>query len=140
MSQPLTVFPDPLLEVLRILRADLPTVHGSTVALGTKEPGKRDRAHQGLPYGMVATDGRTGRYPVTATARIRVAFWTVTEDAAMTLAAHALATLMAFAGDSKVRHIGAPNGPLPASDPDSGSPMAFFSLDVRLVPQLIPAP
>jgi hypothetical protein len=137
MAKPLVVFPDPLLETLRVLRARLPG-HGETdeVSCGTVQVESATAAGETLPYLMVALDGSSTRYPVAETAALRVVVWAETDLEALRIAQIARGFLFTLERDRKVRSYGEPStGPRPDEDPDNGGPMASFTVAARLRPE-----
>jgi hypothetical protein len=128
------VFPDPLMVALGILRAEPSTTYGGTVKFGTAFPEDRPANAQGLPYVRLSVDSRDGFYPVTATAALRVQVWHTSEDKAVQLAERLKAVLLSHPGDANSRGFSEGVGPLPATDPDNGSPLAYFTAALRLRP------
>lgn len=135
--KPRVKFPDPLIVALGILRAEPQSVYTANLKFGTVDAEKRPENRQGLPYAKVSLDQSEGLYPVTSTARIRVTVWAKDQSDAFDLASICLAVLASYPGDVNVRHLGNPAGPFHAPDPETGQPMAFFSLDARLKPHTI---
>lgn len=131
---PLTIFPDPRLVALRIIRATPITL----LKAGTVLPEDRPKGQQGLPYAMVSHDGGDVRHNAKAIARIRVTVWDKAEDKTLRLAQVLRAYMLAARGDAELGGCGNATLPLPAPDPDSGAPMASFLLDVRLNPITLP--
>lgn len=131
---PMVVFPDPLLVSLSVLRSGIGAVYTPPVRFGTIDPDRRPADLQGLPYVRVAMDGGQSRYPVLETANLRITVWAATEDETLRLAQLLRAVVMAYPGDQDLRSFGQPSVPLPAPDPDSGSPLAFFTVAARLRP------
>ncbi|GAA0627330.1 hypothetical protein HPO96_36980 [Kribbella sandramycini] len=127
-------FPDPRKVALGILRAEPTSTYGATVKFGTVFPEERKQAAQGLPYVRVSVDSRSGFYPVTATAALRVQVWAASEDKAQDLAELLKAVLLSNPGDANQRGCSEGVGPLPATDPESGSPFAYFTAALRLRP------
>lgn len=128
------VFPDPVMVALGILRSEPSSTFGGPVKFGTIFPDTRPQAAQGLPYVRVTVDTRDGLYPVTATAALRVQVWHTSEDKAATLAERLKAVLLSHPGDANARGISEGVGPMPATDPDSGSPFSYFTAALRLRP------
>lgn len=135
MSKPSVTFPHPQQVALGILRAAVVTDPVWTgVKFGTILPEERKEDRQGLPYVMIAVDGSAGRYPITSNPTIRVAVWHRSEIKTLDLAQLCRAILASFPGSAELRSTGNSTDPIPAPDPDSGSPMASFSIDLRLRP------
>lgn len=123
-------FPNPRIVAAGILREALP----DTVQVGTIDPAKRPADKQGLPYVRLSIDSRTGFYPVTATAALRVQVWADTEIATEDLAEVCKAILLSYLGDANTRGFREGVGPLPTTDPDSGTPLAYFTAAMHLRP------
>lgn len=129
MSKVRVKFPNPRIVALGILRGEFPSAH-----FGTILPDARLADDQGLPYVRVSVDGRSGQYPVTAEAAVRVQVWTATEKEGEDLAEEMKAVLLAFPGSAEVRNFAEGVGPLPTTDPDTGNPLSYFTATVRLRP------
>lgn len=134
MSRLRITFPDPLMVALGILRTEPSSSYGGSVKFGTVFPEDRPANAQGLPYVRLSVDSRAGFYPVTATAALRVQVWAVTEAKAQTLAERLKAVLLSHSGDANSRGFSEGIGPLPATDPESGSPFSYFTAALRLRP------
>lgn len=134
MTRLRVVFPDPVMVALGILRAEASSTYGGSVSFGTVFPETRKPAVQGLPYVRISVDSRDGFYPVTATAILRVQVWGKTDDASASLAERLKAVLLSNPGDADQRGFAEGIGPLPATDPDSGSPFAYFTAALRMRP------
>lgn len=133
------VFPDPMLAVVEILRDSLgasvrPEAEGATV--GTRVPFASDGYTPDLPYLLVRSEGARVDSRVVERVTIRVAVWHRSEALGLALAQLARAYLVSYPGDSNVRGIAPLTGPLPTSDPESGSPLCYFTLSVRTRPTL----
>lgn len=132
---PLVTFPDPILAALGVLRTRLPALFEALgVTVGTVDPGLLGGDFTGPPYVMVRLDATLTRYPVTETATLRVTTWGGTEAKGLRLAQLARAVLLAHPGDLQVRSFGALTGPIPATDPDDGQPLSYFTVAARLRP------
>ena len=127
-------FPDPLIVALGILRAEPSTTYGGVVKFGTAFPEDRKPSAQGLPYVRVSVDSRAGTYPVTSTAALRVQVWHTSPDKSAQLAERLKAVLMSSPGDASHRGFSEGVGPLPATDPDTNAPLAYFTAALRLRP------
>lgn len=134
MTRLRVVFPDPIMVALGILRAEPSSTYGGSVKFGTVFPEDRAPSAQGLPYVRVSVDSRDGFYPVTATAALRVQAWASNEAKTAILAERLKAVLLSHPGDANARGISEGIGPLPATDPDSGSPFSYFTAALRLRP------
>lgn len=132
-------FPDPILETLAVLRAELPGyVETADVSCGSLqvEEATADPSTS-LPYLGVFLDGDDTRYPVTSSALLRLTVWAGEDWRALEIGKVARAILRDHAG-SKVRSYGDPStGPLPSTDPDSGQPLTTQTLTARLKPEAL---
>lgn len=128
----MTTFADAQIVTLAALRAQA----GTEATYGTRDLTAFPAGDvPALPYAMVRTGPTSIRYPVTATASVRVVVWADTEAASVALAWRLLAALMDYPGDATVRGFGDPLGPVPAEDPDvPGRPLASFTVAARLRP------
>lgn len=132
------VFPDPILETLKILRAELPGyVETADVDCGSVQVEEATASGVSLPYLMVALDDTRTRYPVSADARLRVTVWAAEDWRALEIGGVARAILRDSA-NSKVRSYGEPaSGPNASSDPDSGQPLSTQTVTARLKPETL---
>lgn len=135
MSRPLVVFPDALLETLAVLRSRTDLYPSATFGTYTPEPA--DDGGPALPYVRVSLDSASGKYPVSQSASVRVYVWGVNAAGALALAHRCRAVLLAFDGNAKVRHFRDLTDPIPSTDPDSGAPVAFFTVAARLRPETL---
>ena len=133
MSRPLTAFPDPLAETLTVLRARLPG-YAPGVVCGTRDYPPDDPDRPALPYLVLAVDAVIGQWPVTRTATVRVLAHDRSAARAARLAGLAQAVLLAYPGDERVRGFAERTGPMPATDPDTGAPVAAITVAVWLRP------
>lgn len=134
MTAPGVIFPDPLILAPAILRDGLPLLWGSVVVVGTVDPTERPAAQQGLPYVRVTSDAQAGQYPVTQAAALRVLAYAGNPADSLRLAQYCKAILLTFPGSAEVRRFASTVGPSPTTDPDSGSPFAFFPVSAHLRP------
>lgn len=130
------IFPDPILETLKILRAELPGyVATADVDAGSVQVEEANAAGVTLPYLMVALDDGETRYPVTSDALLRLTVWAAEDWRALEIGQIARAILRDHRG-SKVRSYGDPaTVPIPSTDPDSGQPLAIQTITARLKPE-----
>lgn len=126
-------FPDPLSATLDVLRARVPAL-AAGVTFGTLRPEVKKDGGPRLPYVCLSVDTVTGQYPVVSSAVVRVAVWGTSDAKGLDLARVCHAVLRAYEGDSKVRSFGQGTDPIPTSDPDSGSPLSYFTVSARLKP------
>ncbi|GAB1641768.1 hypothetical protein [Krasilnikovia sp. MM14-A1259] len=124
------MFADPQLTTLTLLRALAPGP-----AYGSKT---HDDFPEGdvptLPYVQVRAGTAAVRWPVLASAPIRVVVWARSEAASTALAWRLLGLLLDYEGGPDMRGFGNPIGPTPADDPDTGRPLAAFTVTARLRP------
>lgn len=132
------VFPDPILETLKVLRAELPGyVATSDVDCGSVQVEEASARGVSLPYLMVDLDDSETRYPVNEEALLRISVWAAEEWRTLEIAQIARAVLRDHRG-SKVRSYGDPaTGPYPTEDPDSGQPLATLTITARLKPETL---
>jgi hypothetical protein len=136
--KPLVVFPDPIVVGLRVLRGDflsLPEVAATGATVSHKMPA-RD-ADTVEPSILVANDGDagTGHWPVSEDALLRVTVWDRDPVRASWLARTARAHLLADPGAADSRGFTRGSTPLPATDPDDGTPLSSFTIIARLRPE-----
>ncbi len=132
------VFPDAQLVALALLRASaIPEAAAATY--GTIPPDVLGDDFPGVPYVTVTvatTD--TSWHPYRETVTLQLTAWESSEARAKRLVQVARAVLVSHAEDDSVSSISAGRrGPLSATDPDSGLPMAFADVDVRLLPEVL---
>lgn len=127
---PRVTFPDPLLALLTILRAEVPDA-----TFGTRLPEDFDHlTRPGLPYVLIRADATFTRYPIVETATVRVTVWHTTAAAAAALAQRVRAVLLSYPGGPDVRSVAQVSGPVPTIDPEGGTPLSTFSVAARLRP------
>lgn len=132
MSRILVTFPDPIAATLSVLRARFPDFVDTTgVASGHSLPTDRGRSS---PFVQVQADATETRYPVLETSTVRVTVWHTSTAKALALAQLVRGLLLAYSGGAEVRTFSTLTGPIPASDPDSGDPLAYFTVAARLRP------
>jgi hypothetical protein len=127
----LYVFPDAQLAALAILRAD---PHASGVQFGTLPLSPDMEPAPTIPYVAVRLERSVSSLKALQTASLRVSVWHESEAQALALAQVLRAVLLAASGDAAVRSFGELTGPSPAPDPDSGLPLASFTVAARLRP------
>lgn len=129
-------FADPILETLKVLRAELPGfVETADVDAGSVQVEDANAAGVTLPYLMVALDDDDTRYPVTSSALLRLTVWAGEDWRALEISKIARAVLRDHRG-ATVRSYGDPaTGPIPSTDPDSGQPLATQTITARLKPE-----
>lgn len=130
-------FPDGQLAVRDLLRAllsgrDEPEVIGAVVS--TKPLPGSDEERQ-LPHVQVSLDGSARDSRLNGRATVRVTVTHRDEGRALALAALCEALLLAYPS-GEVRSASPVAGPIPVpdGDPDTGLPLAFFSITARLRP------
>lgn len=136
MTRPVIRFPDPRTAVRDVIRELLaertePEALGVTVSTKTASP---DDAKRTLPHVHVRSDGSFRDSRLNGRATVRVVVWHRDEGLAQSLALLIEALLLATSSD-RVRGFGSVTGPLPTSDPDTGEPISYFTLTVRLRPE-----
>jgi len=126
-----TAFADPQLAALTILRALAPST-----TYGTKAPEEFPEGDVPvLPYAQVRAGTSAVRWPVLVSTPVRVVVWAETEAASTALAWRLLALLLDYKGGPDIRNFGDPLGPTPADDPETGRPLATFTVTARLRPK-----
>lgn len=135
MARPLIVFPDAVVEVLRVVRASVLTVEevSATSAVASRTMPKRDSSTT-RPDLLVADDGDAGTsyWPVTSDALMRISVWDNDSHRAGRLARLTSAHLLAYKGDSKIRGFRSASRPFTTTDPDDATPLASFTIIARL--------
>jgi hypothetical protein len=131
--KPSVVFPDAILAALEVLRAQVPG-HVPGAAFGTAAPSVQRTGDLKAPYGMVALDAVFGQYPVHQSATIRVVAYGTTEAQTLALAQICRTVLLTHEGGGAARSFGELTGPIPSSDPDTGAPVAYFTVAARMRP------
>jgi hypothetical protein len=107
-----------------------PEALGATVS--TKIP---PGAPPSIPYVLVRTDDAGEDARLNGYAVLRVTVWHRDEGLALSLAGLCASLLRAeTSAASPIRSVGRPTGPIPTTDPDSGTPTAFFRVTARLRP------
>lgn len=126
----MTTFADPTVAALAILRALEPGVTFGTKAITDWPEGDIPT----LPYAQVRAGAAAVRWPIAAETPIRVVAWASTEHAATALAWRLHGALLDYRHGTDVRSFAPSLGPAPADDPDSGQPLASFTVLARLRP------
>lgn len=127
------VFPDPLSLTLDVLRASSATeLQGAR--FGTTDP---DPDAPDLPYVRVSlstTDA--SEYPFREVAEVQLTVWAGSPYAARRLAqvARAVLTSDLDTDQGQLGSVRAGRGPFPGEDPDTGWPLAFVTVSLRLLP------
>ena len=137
MSHPIR-FADAQLSVRDLLRTLLSGRLGSAegVTVSTRLPGTKSDDAPALPFIAVRVDANARTYRLLGLATVRVAVWHRDEGLGVDLAALCEGLLLS-ASSPEVRSIGPVNSPLATTDPDTGDPLAFFTVVARLRPSLI---
>lgn len=130
---PAVVFPDPLAATLAVLRDRVPD-HVPGAVFVTKDYDATDEDRPALPYARVTVDAAFGRYPATRSATVRIVAHAATAAQAATFADVCNALLLSYEGGPEVRSFGQGTGPLPATDPDTGAPIAAITVQARTRP------
>lgn len=135
MAKPFLIFPDPIIETLRVLRGPFladPEVAATRAKVSRTMP--KRTADTVDPDVLVADDGDafTGAWPVSEDVIVRVTVWDADGARAGRLARRARAYLLAYSGDSRVRAYRAATHPLTTTDPDDGTPLSSFTITARL--------
>lgn len=118
-------FPAPAFAVRNALRTLLPGV-----VVSTKDPGP----NPALPFVRVRTDGNFRDSRLDGRGTVRVVVWHEDEGLAADLAAEAEGRLIAYPGDALLRNVTEGTSPLTSDDPETGAPLAFFTVTARLRP------
>ncbi|MFT4288172.1 hypothetical protein [Nocardioides sp.] len=137
MARPITVYGDAPATIAVTLRADLsarPEPYADGVAVGTRTPDDRRPLSGPTPLVVVSQDG-PGYVQNRANTRvpIRVSVWHATDDDAYDLAQLVHALVTTYAGPV-VRSVLPGVAPTRAADPDTGEPMAWFTVTANLKP------
>lgn len=128
----MTTFPDERLAALDVLREVAP----SEATYGTDDIDDFPVTNvPDLPYAAVKLDDTSVRYPISATAALRVLIWDESEFLARARAWRILAALVGYRGNASVGNFRPELGPRAVTDPDTGRPFAFFTVRARLRPQ-----
>lgn len=131
LVKPVAVFGDvraAALSALRDLLAARTEPYAAGAELGTRVPGDRSTDVPHLPYVLVVLDGTpTVQYPISAISALRVTVWHTSEEQAHDLAQLCMGLLLAYSGPVIAR-VRPGTGVLPSTDPDSGTPIASFTV------------
>ena len=111
-----------------------PEAQGVTV--GTRIPSWAADEAPTRPFVMVRLDGMSRTSRLDGRALIRVAVWHTDEGLALDLASLVEALFLA-ARSPEIRSVESSAGPIPAADPDTGDPLAFFRVTAHLRPTLL---
>lgn len=135
--RPVTVYGDGQADVANRLRDDLAAraePYASDVLVGTRTPDSREPLSHPAPFVVVAQDG-PGTIQQRANMRItlRVTIWHHTDDDAYDLAALAHGLVLTYAGPV-VRSVLPGVAPARATDPDTGEPVAWFTVLANVAP------
>ena len=133
------LFPDPLMESLRIMRAST-FAEAQAASYGTAAPSDLGDDFPGLPWvAFEVVDVDTSLHPFRETAFVQLTTWAETADQALRLAQVVRAVLVAHPGDEKVSSVvgRGRRGPIPATDPDTRQPIAFATVALRLLPEVL---
>lgn len=128
----LVMFPDAQLETRNRLRELLATrseTYAQGVTVSTRPP-----VEATLPYIQVRTDAGTRDARLNGRATVRVLVWSTDEGLGVKLAALCEALLIGSGSSASIRSVSGLAGPVPVGDDETGDPLAFFSLTVRLRP------
>lgn len=129
---PVLVFPDPLLAVLGILRAAT-TEELSSASFGTVSPSDLGDDFPGYPYVTAELAGTSTDFaPFFEDSTIRITAWHERPAKALRLLQVARAVLVAHPGPDLVRT--SRRGPLSALDPETGTPISYADITIRLRP------
>lgn len=131
----LVVFADARLAALEVLRANASAV-APGVTFGTRQPDVAGNGGPALPYVLVGHDAAYGTSRTGETAVVRLAVWARSESSALSIAQRARAVLLAYRGGIKARGFRPLTGPIPTTDPDSGTPLAYLTVAARLRPTI----
>lgn len=138
----LTLFGDARAEVITVLN-DLLVGRAEAYAVGVEVSGRLPNpdAPAPTPYLYVTSDGvPDSAWPVVQHTTIRCTAWHLTEPDAVALAQLALALLLANTGTTdQLAGCHWLTGPIPALDPDSGQPMAYFTVRASMQGRNVPA-
>lgn len=140
MTRPLVVFGDAAAELANATRAALaeraePYVTGVTV--GVRIPTDRKPAEHPPPLVVFRQDG-PGAVQHTANSRVtmRCSVWHQIDDDAFDLAQLVLAIISNHSG-TVIRSVIEPLSPYVTADPDTGEPLASFTMTANLRPRVI---
>jgi len=130
------LFGDPRLVTRDLLHERLaastdPSALGVTVSTKPRNP---DDAAKRYPYVQVRSSGAFRDARLNGRATVRVLVWHRDEGLGLRLAALCEALLLS-ASSPATRGYTPVSGPLPTEDDDTGEPLTFFSLTVRLPPE-----
>ena len=131
MSKPLAVTPDAEHVVVDYLTTAL-AARAQDVTVGVNVPSawtQGTKAHV-----QVGLDGTPSvRYPVLASASVRVTCWHATTTAAKALVALCEGLLCSHPGSAQIGSVRSLTGVLPTRDPDTGAQLASVSVRVNLL-------
>lgn len=126
-------FPDPRLatrDLLRDLLADRPEPFAQGVTVSIGGPG------ESRPHIQVASDGRYRNARLDGRATVRVLVWHTDSGRGEALAELAEALLIASAS-ADARGFRSVVGPLATADADTGEPLSYFTMTIRLRPRAV---
>lgn len=135
-----TSFADPLAATATLLRGLLAArgeAYAAGATVGTLQPFGASTGAPAFPYVGVFLDGSTamrGRSATLERVLLRVAVWHSSAYEAYELARLCRALLESYAGGPEVRVFAPGAGPLSTSDPESGSPLSYFTLSALMRP------
>lgn len=123
--------------VLRTLLAAREEPFVAGVQVGTRIPTGRTIDSPAYPYVMCVQDGPgSSRNLALSVVDVRVTVWAKTEDDAYDLAQLCHGLLLAHSGDA-IRSTLPALSPYPAEDPETGEPVASFSVACNLRPRAV---
>jgi len=126
------IFPDVMLKVVTLTRSGLTSAGISGVTVGTRLPVKGQAAAR--PYVMVRNDGAgLEAGGVVENSTVRIAIWHTSEAAGLALA-QVVRSFLLDARSAGVHSVVPLSGPFTTDDPDTGSPLCYFTLAVRTRP------
>lgn len=137
MSAQVIVWENAAAATITVLRATLP-IRPETYVAGVKihahVPSNRT-IETGKPLVMARPDGSTVNRRVDNRALVRLTCWHSTEYFAVKLAGLVQGILIAYSG-FEIRSTEFVSGPLPGTDPDTGTPLATCSIAAHMRPNV----
>lgn len=135
LVKPVAVFGDAqaaAATALRALLADRTEPYAAGVQVGSKVPSDRSTDLPHLPYVLVRLDGTPSvQYPIVATGTLRITAWHADEGQAHDLVQLCHGLILAYSGPVIAR-VRPGTGVLPATDPDTGIPIASITVTVHI--------
>lgn len=133
---PLVVFPDAQAEAAARLRAMLagrPEPFAAGAHVSTRVPKDQEQTPEHMPRVVCRTDAPLDPTSYNQRTTIRVAVWHLTDDEAHDLAQLCMGLIRQAPGPV-LRSVRPLVGVTPSQDPDTGSPLAYFTFRAQLAP------